>query len=78
MTPIKYEHNFSAYVAGDGSFGVEEIITFDYQEFAERYPRHWEALENISDNWRVEFILAVLTEDDDTLQSLIEDYGLDL
>lgn len=78
MTPIKYTHQFVAFVGGDGSYGVEELVTFDYAEFAERYPKAWAALEDVTDNWRVEFILAVLSEDENALRSLAEDYDLDL
>lgn len=78
MTPMKYTHDFVAFVAGDGSYGVEELVTFDYQEFSERYPKAWEALDGVTDSWRVELIIAVLTEDEETLRSLAEDYDLDL
>lgn len=78
MTPMKYNVDFVAYVAGDGSFGVDDVVTFDYQEFSERYPKAWAALDNVTDSWRVELILAVLNEDEEALRSLAEDYDLDL
>ena len=75
---MKYEYDFKAYVADDGNYGVESIIIFDYEEFISLYPGVWEMIDNVHDNQRTEFLLAVLNQDEEALRELAEDYELPL
>lgn len=75
---MKYEYDFKAYVADDGNYGVESIITFDYEDFNTLYPGVWEMIDNVHDNQRTEFLLAVLNQDEEALRELAEDYELPL
>ena len=75
---IKYEYNYQAYVAGDGNYGVDSVITFDYDYFHDQYPKAWEILDTIHDSSRVDFILAVLDQDEEELIRMAEDYEFKL
>ena len=75
---MKYEYAYNAYVAGDGNYGVDTVITFDYDYFHDKYPHAWEILDNIHDSSRVDFILAVLDQDEETLNELAESYDFPL
>jgi hypothetical protein len=75
---MKYEYDFKAYVADDGNYGVDSVITFDFEEFAIQYPGVWEMLDSIHDNQRTEFLLAVINQDEESLRELADDYELPL
>lgn len=75
---MKYDYDFKAYVADDGNYGVDSVITFDYEEFSTEYPGVWEMLDSVHDNQRTEFLLAVLNQDEEALRELAEDYELPL
>lgn len=75
---IKYEYSYQAYVADDGNYGVDTVVTFDYDLFHNEYPKAWEILDNISDYSRVEFIVAVLDQDEEELNRLAEDFDFRL
>jgi hypothetical protein len=70
---IKYEYGYQAYVSGDGNYGVDSVITFDYDYFHEEFPKVWAILDEIHDSSRFDFILAVLDQDEDTLTELAEE-----
>jgi hypothetical protein len=74
----KYEYGFKAYVADDGNYGVDSIITFDFEDFNAEYPSVWEMLDNVHDSQKTEFLLAVLNQDEEALRELAEDYELPL
>jgi len=71
---IKYEYAYQAYVSGDGNYGVDSVVTFDYDYFHDEYPKAWEILDSIHDSSRVDFIVAVLDQDEETLNELAQDY----
>ena len=75
---IKYEYNYQAYVAGDGNYGVDTVITFDYDDLHAKYPKAWEILDEIHDSARVEFLMAVLDEDKEALLELANEYDFKL
>ena len=75
---MKYEYAHQAYVADDGNYGVASVLTFDFELFIDRYPKAWEVLDNVSDYYRTEFMLAVLDQDEDTLKDFANDYEFDL
>ena len=72
---IKYEYNgYKAYIAGDGNYGVESVITFDFDDLNANYPKVWEILDEIHDSERMDFIVAVLDQDETVLRELAESY----
>lgn len=71
---IRYEIGYKAYVAEDGNYGVDTVVTFDYDYFYAEYPKAWEILDEIHDSSRVDFIVAVLDQDEDMLVQFQEDY----
>lgn len=75
---MKYEFGYKAYVAEDGNYGVESIITFDYELFIDKYPKAWALLDDIHESSRVDFIVAVLDEDEEMLVEFTNDYEFDL
>jgi hypothetical protein len=75
---IRYETGYKAYVAGDGNFGVESVITFDYEDLLDKFPKAWEIVDQISDYSRFEFILAVCDEDEVVLAEFAENYDFEL
>ena len=75
---MKYDYDFKAYVADDGNYGVDSVITFDFELFIAQYPGVWEMIDNIHDSQRTEFLLAVLDQDEEALRELAEDYELPL
>jgi hypothetical protein len=75
---MKYEYGYKAYVAEDGNYGIESIITFDTDLFHEKYPKAWALLEDIYELSRVDFIVALLDEDEETLAEFAENYEFDL
>ena len=75
---IKYEYGFNAYVADDGNYGVDSIVTFDYDLFHAQYPKAWELIDQISDYARLEFIVAILDQDEETLREYAEENDFNL
>ena len=76
---MKYEYLSNvAYVADDSNFGVCTVITFDYEELHRRYPKAWEIVDEMSDYYRTEFILAVLDQNEDELKEFAQEYEFDL
>ena len=75
---MKYDYDFKAYVADDGNYGVDSVITFDFEVFNVEYPGVWEMLDSIHDSQRTEFLLAVLNQDEEALRELADDYELPL
>jgi hypothetical protein len=75
---MKYEYGYKAYVAEDGNYGVESIITFDYELFVDKFPKAWAMLDDIHEYSRVDFIVAVLDEDEEMLTEFANDYEFDL
>lgn len=73
---MKYEYNYHAFVSGDGSYGVDSIVTFDYDEFHERYPNAWSCLDEVHDSTRIELIIACLDQDEETIRELCEENEL--
>lgn len=71
---MKYEYGYQAYVAGDGNYGVDTVVTFDYDLFHAQYPKAWDILDNIHDSERTEFIIAVLDQDEEELARMASDY----
>jgi hypothetical protein len=76
---VKLKHNtgYQAYVAGDGNYGVDSVITFDYDDFADFYPNVFDLLDNFSDSCRWEFIQAIFDEDEEALVQLCEEHDVD-
>ena len=76
---MKYEYLPNvAYVADDGNYGVCTVITFDYELFHARYPKAWELVDQMSDYYRTEFILAILDQNEDELKEFADEYEFDL
>jgi hypothetical protein len=75
---MKYEYGYKAYVADDGNFGVESIVTFDFDEFINKYPKAWEIVDNLNDLSRFSFVVAVLDQDEEELASMAEDWEFSL
>ena len=75
FTFVKYQSGYQAYVAGDGNYGVESVVTFDYDEFCEAYPTVFNKLDEMNDSTRCEFIQAILEENEEWLQEICDDYG---
>ncbi len=75
-TLIRYDYDYKAYVAADGNYGVDSIITFDYDEFHERHPMAWERLDEVHDSTRIELLIATLDQDEDTIRELCEENDL--
>lgn len=75
---IKYEYGYKAYVADDGNYGVESVVTFDFDIFLDQYPKAWEILDTVSDYSRFEFIVAVLDQDEEELTRMAEEYDFNL
>ena len=75
---IRYETGYKAYVADDGNFGVADVITFDYEDLLDKYPKAWEIVDSLNDYARFEFILAVCDEDEVVLAEFAENYDFEL
>jgi hypothetical protein len=75
---LKYECAYQAYVADDGNYGVDTVVTFDYDLFHAEYPKAWEVLDSISDYSRVEVIIAILDQDEEELNRMAEEYEFNL
>lgn len=50
-----------AWVDTDGSYGVSDIILFDYDDLTEK---QWENLGSLGDNSRLEYVQAILNGHD--------------
>ena len=70
---MKYEVDFRAYVADDGNYGVDTVLTFDFAEFEQKFPKVWDRLEEIYETQRTEFLIAVMDGDEETVQAICED-----
>jgi hypothetical protein len=75
---MKYEYGYKAYVADDGNFGVASVVTFDYEDLFDKYPKVWDIIDNMNDNSRFEFIVAVLDQDEETLRVYAEEHEFNL
>lgn len=73
---MKYELDWKAFVSADGSYGVDNILTFDYDEFFANYPHAWDALDSVSDSSRIELIVATLDEDEELIYQLCAESDL--
>jgi hypothetical protein len=69
---IPYTFGYLAYVSGDGNYGVDSTVFFDYDTFEARYP------EDLSDSSRFDLIVAVLDQDEELLRDFAEEYELPL
>lgn len=78
LTPIKYEYEDRAYFAEDGNYGVDYVLTFNFEEFNQQYPDAWDIVDDIAESQRIEFILAVINQDEESLRELADDYEFDL
>ena len=75
---MKYTYDYVAYVADDGNYGVESVLTFDFEDFANKYNGVWEMLDEVSDRDRAEFVLAIIDQDEEALRGFAEEYELPL
>jgi hypothetical protein len=75
---MKYEYGYKAYVADDGNFGVGSVVTFDYEELFDKYPKAWEIVDSVNDYARFEFIVAVLDQDEEELTRMAEEWDFNL
>ena len=75
---MKYDYDCKAYVADDGNYGVDSVITFAFEVFNYEYPGVWEMLDNVHDSQRTEFLLALFNQDEEALRELADDYELPL
>jgi hypothetical protein len=73
---VRYDYNYKAYIAGDGNYGVDAVITFDYEEFENNYPGAWSALDSVHDSTRIELVMAILDQDEETIRELCEENEL--
>lgn len=78
MKPMKYDYGYVAYVSSDGNYGVDNTVTFNVDEFYDRYPKAWEQLDEMADSDRLDFLIAVLDQDIEQLEAYAEDYGIRL
>lgn len=65
-------NNPQAYVTADGSFGVGAVLLFDESALTDE---QWDVVDTMSDNYRYEYIQAVLNQDWQTVNALEEDYA---
>jgi hypothetical protein len=77
-TLIPYTISYQAYIAGDGNYGVDSIVTFDYDAFEARYPEVFDLLDDFGDSSRFEFLVAVLDQDEEMLRDFAEEYEIPL
>ncbi len=75
---IKYDCAYKAYVADDGNFGVDSVITFDFEDLLDKFPKAWEIVDQMSDSSRFDFILAVCDQDEVMLTEFAENYEFEL
>jgi hypothetical protein len=75
---ITYTFGYLAYVSGDGNYGVDSTVFFDYDTFEARYPEVWSMLDDLSDSNRFDLIVAVLDQDEELLRDFAEEYELPL
>lgn len=62
----------TAYVTTDGAYGVGDIIVFHEDALTEE---QWYNADRVSDNYRYEYINAILNKDWQTVNDLEEDYS---
>lgn len=65
-------NNPQAYVTADGSFGVGAVLLFDENALTDE---QWDVVDTMSDNYRYEYIQAILKKDSETVRELEEDYA---
>lgn len=75
---IDYKFDHLAYVADDGNYGVDSVMTFDFDEFSSQYPEAWDVLEEVYERERTELLLAVFDQDIEALKRFAEEYEFDL
>lgn len=73
---MKYDYDYQAFVSGDGSYGVDTVVTFNYDEFHERYPNVWSNLDEVHDSTRIELIMATLEQDEEAIRDLCDENDL--
>lgn len=79
MNPlIPYTIGYVAYVSGDGNYGVDSTVTFDYDAFEERYPEVFQMLDSLSDSMRFDFIVAILDQDGEVLNEFADELEIDV
>lgn len=62
----------TAYVTTDGTYGVGDIAIFHENALT---PQQWEFVDRVGDNYRYEYINAILNQDWQTVNALEEDYS---
>lgn len=58
----------ASYVSGDGNYGSDSLIVFDNDLLTEK---QWTILDNLGDNSRFDYVLAIINGDD------LSEYELD-
>lgn len=61
----------TAYIAGDGSFGIADVVTFSPDSLTDE---EWEIVEELSDSEKIIFALAVLNGEDDVVQEYLDEH----
>lgn len=62
----------TAFVTTDGAYGVGDVILFHEEQLTRR---QWNFLDSVSDNYRYEYIQAILDKDWQTVNDLEDDYS---
>jgi hypothetical protein len=75
---IDYKFDHLAYVADDGNYGVDSVMTFDFDEFIAQYPEAWDVLDQVYERSRTELLLAIFDQDIEALKGFAEEYEFDL
>lgn len=66
------ENKPTAFVTTDGAYGVGDVIIFHEDALTEE---QWRKADMVSDNYRYEYIQAILDKDWGTVHDLEEDYA---
>lgn len=61
-----------AFVTTDGAYGVGAVLMFNEDALT---ARQWEYMDMISDNYRLEYVNAILNKDWQTVNDLESDYA---
>lgn len=75
---IDYTFDHLAYVADDGNYGVDSVMTFDFDEFIAQYPEAWDVLDQVYERSRTELLLAIFDQDIEALKDFAEEYEFDI
>ena len=63
-----------AYVSSDGNYGSDDALMFEHSDLT---AEQWNNLSDIGDNERLEYVSAILGNEEETIRELEEAYDLE-